>query len=1029
MEANPTPSPSTNDDFDWIDAFRFQDLEQARIELQSIWRCGAPPDLLAMLRERLIVQFKQLVDLDAAVANLGRFIAASRSPTSLLALFERDAGALPALLQVFAASQTIANLLIADPSSFDLLRASDGQPAERRFLVDELVGELATIDRSNRAIIAIRKFVSQEMVRIAYAEFVRGLSPEKVGRQLAYVADAVIEASLGFVTRRLAEQREIPRLVDGTTPAITVIGLGPLGGEEMAYASPMQLVFLYDQIEMNNPSHRKFYATVVSDLVSLLSPDEVGSLGLEIDLRKGPKYDVGVNICSVREAVRIYETSGRIWHRMNFVQARVVAGSASLGESFLRRLQPWIYRRFLNRADLAEIRTLRHKLERRAEQQEFTGHDVSRDPGGRSDLELTIQFLQLLHGGDLVSVRCANTNDAIVALERAGCLTHQEATLLSDNYARLCRLEHQLSIMFDSRGGMLPDDPLLRGRLAWQLGIRAKDGRGGDTEKFDALLRETFQVNRKMINHLMLDALQDDVLVPIETELLLDPEPDFELVRQTMAGHRLDDAKRAMEDLASLSTETVSFLSPHRCRHFFASLAPALLSEISRTPNPHAALTTLVKVSDSLGAKATLWELLGSNRPTMQLMVRLCATTPYLSGILIENPGMIDELIDSLLMDRLPTASRLDAHSIELCRGAANVDRILHSFKNSAHLTIGVRDMLGKESIEATHAAIADTAEACIRRVIDHEQELLAEQYGDPISEQDEVSELVTLALGKLGGHEPNYHSDLDAIFLYSAEGETRRRVGGHRVTVRHQHFFNELAQRVVTRINRPGSSDRLYELDSRLRPTGEVGLMAVSIDEFLKQFRQDTALLWQRLALCKARAISGSPKLRRKTDEAVASVIRETRWHPRMATEIRELRQRMQQTASSENLKRAEGGTVDVEVVAQMLTLRHAGESPEIIRQGTTASLQAIAQAGYLSEVQSLELINGYRTLRRVEANLRLMNTPARHELPDDEASMRNLAFLMHESDPSMIVAQCQQARQNNRRLFNLVFDMESGN
>jgi glutamate-ammonia-ligase adenylyltransferase len=197
-----------------------------------------------------------------------------------------------------------------------------------------------------------------------------------------------------------------------------------------------------------------------------------------------------------------------------------------------------------------------------------------------------------------------------------------------------------------------------------------------------------------------------------------------------------------------------------------------------------------------------------------------------------------------------------------------------------------------------------------------------------------------------------------------------------------------------------------------------------MSVEQYLEQFQQATAPLGQRLALCKARAISGSPKLRKRTDQAIRRAVEETPWNPAMVGEIRNLRLRMQQTASSENLKRGEGGTVDVELIAQMLTLRHAGDSPEIVTPGTTASLEALAIAGYLSEEQALELATGYRTLRRVEANLRLMNTPARHELPEDEESMRNLAFLMNETDPSMIVAQCQQARASNRRLFNRIFD-----
>ncbi|MAI35475.1 MAG: hypothetical protein CBE00_12685 [Planctomycetaceae bacterium TMED240] len=1025
MESDP---PNTDDaTLDWLDTTRFSDPERVKSDLRAIWNSGASPELLHSLRLGLAAHLDQLDDRDETIRHLSRFIDSSPDAVSLLALFQRDSEALPALLQVFATSKALANRLISDPETFDLIRASDGMPASREMLIDQLLTELRDLEQPNRAALVIRRFSSREILRIAYGEFVRGATPERIGRQIAVVTDAVIEAGLNFTLQRLAERRGMPQRPDGTTPELTVIGLGHLGGEEMGYGSSIKLVFLYDSIDNQNVWHRDFYNTVVNDLLTLLRGDESRNDGMDIDLREGPRYEVGVHICSFREALRIYETAGRTWQRLSFVKARVVAGSQKLGQVFLSRLEPWVYRRFMSRVEIAEIRTLRNKLEKSLSNESDAREDIGRSPGGRDDLELTVEFLQLLHGGNLGSVRCRNTYDAIFSLEQAGCLTHQEATLLSENYARLCRLQHQLSVMFDQSGSLLPSEPSARKRLAWQLGIRAADGSGGDIERFETLLNDTFDKNCRMINHLMLDAAGEGDSVASETELLLDPNPDPTLVESTLSQHGLVNPQRAMENLAALSTESVPFLSPHRCRHFLTSIAPALLTEVSRTPAPDATLASLVAVTDSLGAKATLWELLGSSRPTMELMVRLCATTPYLSGILTNNPGMIDELIDSLLMNRMPSAQRLDAHSIAVCRGANDIERILWTFKNSAHLNIGVRDILGKDTLEATHQSIGDTAEACVRRMIEHEQESLANQYGDPCDDEGNPAELITLGLGKLGGREPNYHSDLDAIFLYSSNGETKRRMGGHRATLTNQQFFNQLTQRVITRINQPGPDGRLYELDSRLRDTGEEGVWAMTLEDFRARFRENTAPLWQRLALCKARSISGSRELRRETDEAIAAIIRNTDWKPEMAIEIREMRERMQQTATQTNLKRGEGGTVDIEFVSQMLTLRHAQESPQILQTGTTGALLALANAGHLSDQESVTLINGYRTLRRIEANLRLMDTTARHELPDDPHLMKNLAFLMNESDPEMIVAQCVQTRHNNRIVFNQIFDRAS--
>ena len=942
-----------------------------------------------------------------------------------------DSQALAAVLTAFESNHFLSKHLkseqeIGGPDWLSVNRIDDPSPQHSLQLERRLSTELAQIDQPKKAAAVLRRFYANQIVRVAYGEIVRELPPDRVGRQLSAAADVMIDAALQFVIRRLAERRGMPQRPDGSTPEVAVIGLGNLGGQEIGYSSPMKLIFLYDAIDEKNVWHRDFYKTVVADLVEILQGDVSRSEGIVIDLREGPRHEVGVPICSFREADRIYETSGRIWQRLSFVKARVVAGSQSLGNDFLNRLQPWIYRQFMSRVDLAELRTLRSKIEKQGSNVDH--HDIARTPGGRDHVELTIQFLQLLHGASLPAVRVGNTYDAIAALQQAGCLTHQESTLLLANYARLCRLQHQLSIMFDRGGRKLPEDHQSRQRLAWHLGIRSDDTHEGDLTKFETMLADTFAKNQKVIGHLMMDAHAEDDEVAVETELLLDPDPDPLEVETTMLGHGLTNPTRAMDNLRALATETVPFLSPHRCRHFFSSIAPALLIEISRTPNPDQALSSLEMVTDSLGAKATLWELLASSRPTMKLMVQICATAPYLTQILTNNPGMIDELVDSLLMNRLPSAQRLDAHSFELCRGASDIDQILHSFKSSAHLMIGVREILRKETMEATHQAISDTAEACVRRVAEYEQSLLSDHYGDPVDVHDQPAELVSLALGKFGARELNYHSDLDAVFLYSADGETKRRIGGHLSTLTNQRFFNQLAQRILGRINGSASHRRLYELDSRMRPSDGEGDFSMSVDEFFARFQQDDTPAWQRLALCKARPISGSRLLRKQVDQRIRDAIVSTPWSPELAKRIREIRLRMQETAREENLKRGSGGTVDVEFAAQMLTLQHAHQSPNIIQGGTTATLAALTEAGHLDEKWSLGLINGYRTLRRIEASLQLMNTPARHELPEQDADeMRNLAYLMDESDATMIVAQCQQTRQNIRAIFDQVFDQAS--
>ena len=1020
------------DDYSWIDHDRFDDWQAAQHHLAGIWSCGAPADLLAMLQGRLTEYLHELVDPDAAVANLDRFIAASRSPTSLLSLFERDQEALSALMQVFTTSQALANRLIADPESFDLMRASDGQPAERSFLVDELVAEIEPFESASRAALAIRKFSSREIIRIAYGEFVRDLNPAHVGQQLAYVTDAILEAALAFSLRRLANTMGLPNDTDGKPVRVSLIGLGHLGGSEMAYGDPFEVLFLYQGIESKNDSHQEFLQKLVQEVISLIQTDESSALGVSVDTSFRPLGDQTVIHDSELTAKQL-ESDGRTWQRMKMTKSRVVAGDAELGSDFIQRLQPWIYQQFMSRQDFTNIRTLQTKLRRRFEVEQADAEDVNLAPGGRADIELMIQFLQLLHGWSCPAVRVGNTFEAIAQLESAGCLTHQESSLLLKGIARLCRLEHQLSIMTGRLVSQLPSDQTRRRRLAWHLGIRNDTGTSGDLDRFQSQLDDTFKLNRKVLNHLMVEAPdgQDDTgndnqepEFAVETELVLDPDPDPKLVQSTLQRHGLQDIPRAMEHIHSLATESVRFLSRRRCHHFFAAVAPQLLAEIATTPDPDRTLSTLSEVADSLGGKSSLWELLRSNSATLRLMVRLCAATPYLSDLLIATPGMIDELIDSLLMNRLPSAERWDARSIDLCRRATDIDVVIHGFKNSAHLMIGVHDILGKETVETTHRALADCAEACLRRTIEWEQEQLAMRFGDPVNAQGEPAELIAVALGKFGGREPNYHSDLDVVFLYSDRGETQRRVGGPRKTIPNAQFFNQLAGAVVNRINHSEEFGRLYELDGKLRPAGEEGVIAVEQQQFIQRFRRGLAPLWQRLALCKARVVSGSRFVRANLTEQLQETQVATQFHRSMIDETCQLRLRIQQTASEENLKRGVGGTVDVEMIAQMMTLKHIHEHPSLSVPGTIDSLNRLADLGLLPEAEVRQLIDNYRTLRRVEANLCLMNTKARHELPESEAQLNDLAFLMNRNDPGSIRDQVHQCRVENRQLFQQIFD-----
>jgi [glutamine synthetase] adenylyltransferase / [glutamine synthetase]-adenylyl-L-tyrosine phosphorylase len=385
--------------------------------------------------------------------------------------------------------------------------------------------------------------------------------------------------------------------------------------------------------------------------------------------------------------------------------------------------------------------------------------------------------------------------------------------------------------------------------------------------------------------------------------------------------------------------------------------------------------------------------------------------------------------MDSLVLDKLPGGDALRQTLGELCWAAEDIEPILHSFKNDEHLRVGVRDLLGKEDVQATTGALSDIAEVCLEQVATWEYDRLAHKYGRPRlaagPRAGEPCEMVILALGKFGGREMNYHSDLDIVFLYEAEGQTAfdfGRLAGR--TTSNQHFFAELAQRIIKTASRLGAQGRLYEIDARLRPTGKSGSLATSLAELGRYFADGQGQLWERQALCKARAMFGSLKARKAAMLTAHRAAFGPRWRRKDAEEIRQMRQRLEDTAAAGDLKRGPGGLVDIEFLVQMLQLQHARKVPRLRTPSTLAALAELREAQLLSEEDHRFFDSGYRLLRTIEGRLRLINSTARDNLPQDPTELNKLAHLLNYQSSEALMADFDSVTRQIRTRFEGMFE-----
>jgi glutamate-ammonia-ligase adenylyltransferase len=978
-------------------------------------------------------------DPDMALNNFERFLASAGGARQLPGLVESRARSLETLLQLFSTSQFISDLLVRSPEYLDMVRLPLRSSPSRAEMLQQLQGEVDAAFEDSAVLRAFRRFRQRQIVRIGTNDIIRDRPLEEVTRDISRVADTALEVALAAALRLVEARFGQAHTSAGQPARCVILGFGKLGGKELNYSSDIDLMFLYDDEgatrgrRINSISNSEFYGRVVSEVVRLLSAHSDFGQAYRIDLRLRPEGHRGPLARSLASTLAYYDTLGRTWERQALIKLRPVAGDQRLGEEFLRAIEPFVYRKYLSFAEINEIKAVKRRIEHksggdnpktrnpRSEGEPPAGADaggsasprdwgeVKTGHGGIRDVEFTLQFLQLLNGGDLPGVRQRNTLKALQALEEAGCVTDQEYQILDNTYRFLRKAEHRLQLMFDLQTHRLPQSKEELRKLALRMGYGARPGvpdaalaEDESLERFLGDYREKTDLNRKILDHLLHDTFGDEgEQAQPESDLILDPTPDPETIQAVLGRYPFRDVQGAFQNLVQLGQEVVPFLSTRRCRHFLASIAPHLLRALAQTPDPDMALVNLEKVSASLGGKAVLWELFTFNPPSLKLYVDLCAWSQFLSEILINNPGMIDELLDSLVLNQPRTQEELRQELAELCRGASDPEPILHSFQDQELLRTGVRDILGKDTLRQTTAALSDLAEVLLAQIADLQLAPLLKRYGIPYLAEGvragQPSRSALIALGKLGGQEMGYQSDLDLILVYEGDGQTGPPASASRFDrfelTDNFHFFTELARRIIKVTSFMGPLGRLYQVDMRLRPTGRSGSLVVPLGGFQSYYQDGGAQLWERQALTRARVVYGDPDFGRQVLAEIEKATYHVPWRPELVDEIRDMRERLEASGSERDLKRGFGGIIDVEFLVQLFQLKYGRQLPALRTTNTWEALDALKAAGLLSEGEHATLHGCYDFLRLVESRLRIVHNLSLNQVPNRPEDLEKLA------------------------------------
>ena len=1011
----------------WSRAAGLTDPEIPRQVFRS-WTDGRlSPDLLGELIESLGRLLPDVIDADRVLVTLDRFLGSMHSPLSAVTLFQRDPSALQTLLAIVATSPYLAEIVLAEPDTWEQIRRGGGRPEKRESLRDVLRAEIGNQTDPRLVMRALRRFKRREVLRIAYGDIVMGQRLETVVGQISAVADCIVAEAIRVAWQRQRQLRGEPLEADGTPATLTVLALGKLGGNELNYSSDIDLIFCFSgegRVVGPKPcTNEEFFQRVVQESTRLIGEQTELGAAYRVDLRLRPYGGQGPLVLPLAATTQYYDRQGRTWERQAWVKARCIAGDQALGARLLASLEPWVYSRWLNRTDISGIRALKRRIEQRAIREGADEADLKTGRGGIRDIEFTIQFLQLLNGGDTPSIRGGNTIEAIRRLAASGGLTDQEREILERTYRLLRTVEHRLQILYDRQTHRLPDDDAEFTRLA----VRTGYGNGPTAAaRLRAELTDATRLNRRILDHLLHDAFPGAETPEPEVDLVLDPDPAAETVAAVLTPRRFRDIPQASRLLMALGEEPVRFLSNRRCRHFLAAIAARLLDRIAATPDPDATLHTLAAVSDSLGGKAMLWEMLSESPAALDLTVRFCSATPFLADLLVRNPGMIDELQDSLLVGEQPTQPQLEHQLWQLCGPAVEILPSLIAFKVAQQLRIGIRGLLGEPTPHTTAASLSDVAEAVLQVVVARKRAELVDKLGQPQLAAKPAAEagMVVLAMGKFGGHEMNYASDVDVVFLYDHDGMTAPPAASRTGTT-NSHFFGELANRCLQLFNTFTPQGRLYEVDSRLRPSGRNSPLAISLDAFAQYFAADgPAATWERQALVKARVVIGSVEAASRANDLIHAASYGHCWTRAAVEEIRAMRLRMEDGATASNLKRGPGGVVDIEFAVQLLQLLHGDGLPALRTPNTLAGLEALAAAGLMETVTADSLRTAYDLLRSIECSLRLLDVRLGHDFPIGEEARDRLAALLGRASGSDLAAEVADTTARVRQIFHHVFD-----
>ncbi len=886
-------------------------------------------------------------------------------------------------------SRFLGRVIIKDPGILDLLLTSEfiqnKKPLEKT--IQESNGIFESSSTLEEFMAQLRRYKYRELSRIIYRDIMHLERFPEIMEGLSDLASGILEAAFKFF------DREVKATSHGR---FVIIGMGKLGGSELNLSSDIDLIYIYQTTEKPD----LFFKIAERITKSLSSVTEDGFLyRVDIGLRPGGgKSPIAL---SFDGALEHYFYWGDTWERAALIKARHVAGDISLGDEFNKEIEPFVYKKNLDYTSVEDLKDMKAKLDRL-----HKVRDVKLGKGGIREIEFFVQALQLVNGGAIKELREKNTLMALEKLSERKIIEDEVFQSLSSSYLFLRKVEHAIQLVDELQTHKLPEDSNGLDKLAIRVGFQNK-------EEFEKVYnKRTSEVSR------IYEWLFYEPSKRIEEggkafwELA-----DFLTEGNIAQSEAIEDLRRlgfknpesALELIAALLDPKKGGLT-HRGRILTRRVIPAFLGRVIASPDPDAALVNLERFISGIGWRTSIFAVLAENPELLELLSRLFSTSGYLSGFLIRHPEYLDVLI---LKDVIKEFGSKEEMVEELKKILSEEEEYegkldaIRRFKHVETLKLCLRDL----NREVDPIYVGNFLSMLAESVLEVGLLLAGEVLGSTLGRRGTPEDIIILGMGKLGGMEMSYNSDLDIIFIYKGD---------------EHEFFSKLGQKVISILSIPTNEGFAYKIDTDLRPSGRSGTLVTSFEAF-KRYHEQSARLWERQALIRARPSAGNMDLGREVMKTIEYFVYKQPLQVDFHKEIYHLRARMEKEIAREdklrfNLKTGKGGIVDIEFLIQMLQLKSGFRYEGVRSQNTLEALHGLSEFGLIDEKVFIILKDGIYFLKRLENLLRLLHDRSRSELYESDFHKLALELDMKENGEKLrkiYISKTDEIREIYERYF----------